>query len=217
MAVDFKKIVKESIVAYQKPELEDLGKSPFAFEEAAFQKALSLVNTKFPVIDLSFLKKVKNKKPVFSVFTVDNSTCFFKVKIEFNKDKNEVVIDSNVVSKVVLEQFKETFYNLARMCTKLYFDNYGYSRTATAECTLVSNFQGLIPETARAKIKQNLNQFDEIVIVAEADNWKCLNEITKMPPNPDPLIIGIKADTAFLIDSFDVTKLENYIKKEFTS
>jgi len=69
-----------------------------------------------------------------------------------------------------------------------------------------SEFKGLIPDKTKEKIRKEIDNFDNnIYIVSEAD-WE-----EEPVERIDPLIIGIKKDTCFLIDSFNTTSIEDLV------
>lgn len=64
------------------------------------------------------------------------------------------------------------------------------------------------PMDVTMRVDKVKGKFDHVVTVWEAE-W--------LPaPNADPLVIGVIGDTCFLIDRFDLTKMEHYIASEFT-
>ena len=73
-----------------------------------------------------------------------------------------------------------------------------------------SKFIGIIPEKTKEKVKKACECGLEVYLIKECESW-VTTQITR-----DPLIIGIIDGTAYLIDKFDCTDLENYVSKEFT-
>lgn len=73
-------------------------------------------------------------------------------------------------------------------------------------------FTGIIPPTVKENIQKadESKDFDSIYLIKECPNW-ATKEITK-----DPIIVGIKGEDSFLIDHFDCTDVESYVRKEFT-
>lgn len=63
-----------------------------------------------------------------------------------------------------------------------------------------------IPESVRRRIDAASPQFDAMKLVWEAE-WTA-------DPVKDPLVIGLLGDKCFLVDQYDVTKLERYIVSE---
>jgi hypothetical protein len=75
-------------------------------------------------------------------------------------------------------------------------------------------FKGIIPEETKDKIKEahekcENGELDNIWLIKEAE-WN-LSKVTE-----DPLIIGILGNRAYLIDHFDCTDIEKWVKAEFS-
>lgn len=84
-------------------------------------------------------------------------------------------------------------------------------------------WRGVIPEGTKVKIERALPYFEPyplrvalgirkpeaIFIIAEVDNWAA-SEITT-----DPIVVGVKKDKLHVIDTFDMTPLEEYVKREY--
>lgn len=66
----------------------------------------------------------------------------------------------------------------------------------------------VVPESVKRKVSGVKDRFDAVNLVWEAE-WE-------PAPVKDPLVVGVIYDRAFLLDQFDVTKLERYIISEFT-
>lgn len=93
--------------------------------------------------------------------------------------------------------------------------------------TISSTFMGVIPAEVRPAIKKAIEQFKEVAssgsiinrvyIMAEAKNWQ--TKVKAIPPPPlvwlDPLVVGWDGMDLWLVTSFDLTPLENYVAKEF--
>ncbi len=78
---------------------------------------------------------------------------------------------------------------------------------------------GRIPDATREKILVATPRFEKLYVVTEAPQWEYQLVVTPKP-RPivigDPLIIGAKGGYFWLVDAFDLTSAEAYIKKEFT-
>ena len=76
---------------------------------------------------------------------------------------------------------------------------------------LTSQFNGIIPEQTKQKVKESEEYFkkEDIYLVSETkpEEWNVQENI-----NYDPLVIGITNEKAYLIDHFDCTPLENLVK-----
>lgn len=75
------------------------------------------------------------------------------------------------------------------------------------------SFTGFIPTTVKEKINDAKKVFGRknIFLVADAEN--CVRKIVKA----DPLIVGLKDSRFYLIDTFDLTLIEEAVKEEFTN
>jgi hypothetical protein len=81
-------------------------------------------------------------------------------------------------------------------------------------------FSGAIPQHIRSAIRTATSQFEQIFIVAEAQNWEIsTNSYVATPTIPigDPLVLGRSKEGLFwLVASFDTTSSESYVLDEFT-
>lgn len=79
---------------------------------------------------------------------------------------------------------------------------------------ITASFEGIIPAETKQRIKkaEEAGVFGGIYILAEVEKW----DIKKIvAPILDPLVVGLAHDTLYLIDTFDTTRLEEYVKQEF--
>ncbi len=218
MTVDFQELITSSIL--QKPDIDiDIGDSPFDFESKNFYKVKRLIanDIEYPLINLDFLKmRKKDGMPVFAVFSLNEQTCSMSVKLEYFRDNWDslVTLYSSFSGNLLRSKFKDVYYKLAELCM-LHSVNFKYS-TKSITKRIESRFTALVPDHIRKIIrdKKNCTDFEQIVVIAEADNWTIDEEIV-YAPNPDPLVVGIRGDLAYLIEKFDVTKVEKYVSKEF--
>ena len=100
----------------------------------------------------------------------------------------------------------------------------------SVSCKISQKFQGCIPESVHDNIEKARPHFNNnIFLIAEAGPWKVETKgrswQTEAPTirdrvlmSVDPLVIGWHTgfNQAFLIDSFDVTSVEDMVRKEFT-
>ncbi len=81
---------------------------------------------------------------------------------------------------------------------------------------LTSHFTGIFPVEIRQVIRQAKTKFDQVFIIAEAQKWELTeSKPVVVPHNADPLVVGWKNNKLYLIDSFDLTTVENYVRSEF--
>lgn len=78
--------------------------------------------------------------------------------------------------------------------------------------TLTTTYDGVIPAETKEKIREAEEQFEDVRLLAEAPNWSVHIE----PRHVDPIVVGIAAETMWVIDIFDPTPVEEYVASEFT-
>lgn len=84
--------------------------------------------------------------------------------------------------------------------------------------TLNTSYNGVIPDATRKKILTAKENFDEIFLLREVSEWGVVTKKVKKPPRPallDPIVVGFDAATFWIIDTFDTTTLEQYVREEF--
>ena len=219
-------------------ELVKLGKQRnalYSFEQEAAaavdvrinELRMVLLDAKFPRISLDFFKwrRKSDGWPVFSFFKIGDKGLTCKIRVEVNiwdswatASKKFTTPDIRFVrsdkppsegSYSVESYFEDVFEKLEKEAQK------NHAKDGREIFQLEANFHGVIPTANKAKIQEamTLTGFNDILIVAEAD-WRL-----QRFPGLDPLVIGInsRTGTAWLIDAFDVTPVENYLKSEFAS
>jgi hypothetical protein len=174
-------------------------------------------------IDLSFLsmrRPVKGKltsfHPVFSAHKYTGSG-FIECVIEVDSYGVDVSNENFVPSVAVMKHLFKVFIpdldekDIVAGYGRINYRNRDNSRKSIE---IETSFKGIIPATTKEKIKKAEETFSDknhgIFLIKECPVWQ-ESEITK-----DPLIIGVIGDQAYLIDKFDCTALEDYVKAEFT-
>lgn len=79
-----------------------------------------------------------------------------------------------------------------------------------------SEFNGIIPTETKRKLKTAEEIFeDDLYLIAETkpEEWNTKRRRLVR----DPLLVGVYDNKCYLIDHFNCTPMENYIKREFTS
>lgn len=71
-------------------------------------------------------------------------------------------------------------------------------------------FIGLMPTKTKEKIKEVEKDFSKIYLIKECESW------TSTVVTRDPIIVGMVGEQAYLIDHFDCTDMEKYVKDQFT-
>ncbi len=85
------------------------------------------------------------------------------------------------------------------------------------EWMLKSKFVGLLPSSVKETIRKNRRFFmDDMYVIAEAQRWACeVSEPVRL--NRDPLLVGVLGDNCYLLDEFNCTPIEDYVRREFTT
>lgn len=87
------------------------------------------------------------------------------------------------------------------------------------------SYPGVVPEEIRDIIdaeherlydRRRLHRFDSLAFICEVGSWE-IDEKPEPPVFLDPILVGVKDGSCFVLASFDPTTLENYISSEFTS
>ena len=192
----------------------DIKGEPLPFEEANIKK-IELIKemSGYPIIDLSFLKMMnQDGYPRFAVFgQVDP---YFRINISV-LDGEVDTITSNVNTKVIMRHYVPFLKSFLKLKQN--------KRNSHIIHTIYSSFEGILTNEAREimsakadwnKLKGNLSG---VFLIAEATNWKYEKEEIKLPVPTDPLIVKIDYTTgiAYLLHKFNMTRVEDYISKEF--
>lgn len=87
------------------------------------------------------------------------------------------------------------------------YESYQFNRT--------TYFTGSIPDETKQKINESKSVFGKknLFIIAEAGPWKNDDRVIR---NIDPLVIGLKGNTTYLVDTFDLVPIEEAVVGEFS-
>ncbi len=85
------------------------------------------------------------------------------------------------------------------------------ARLFTREVSLKATFSGVMPNAVRERIAEKRSFFENVDLLAEIPDWKPDVVIVER----DPLVLGYKSGNFFLIDHFDATPAEEYVRQEF--
>lgn len=231
MANIFDEVVKDYSSEKQTIEKVNIPEEYFGFEQGVVTK-LKKHNKRaefndYSPIDLTFLKSRRTDgTPRFAVFSLRASKCVmeiwwgtpFKSKYKTFGDTLDFHSNNSFSSSLIQKQFKDITDKMANKLAKAV----KHDPKKHHEISLTSEYDlAPIPDKTRAIIAKSKPLFNEVVIIAESSNWvEELNshEIeVRMPPNPDPLVVGIYGQDAYLLDKYDTSTLEDYIAKEFTT
>ena len=82
---------------------------------------------------------------------------------------------------------------------------------------LYTEFSGIIPPEVKQKIPVAKKQFKKVFVLAEAKHWDVKKRFIPIRPRlADPLLVGWDGVGLWLIAHFDMTPVEEYVKREFT-
>lgn len=181
--------------------------------EAKKKKYESINRYKLPCVDMQiFGWRWKNGWPKLALIGLNSPTVSFKVQCRNVGYNTYTPFTSPAIPKPIFNLHRDVFETLKTM-----------AKRKRKTIILETNFTGLIPQDTRKKIIQAKKAFKEVYIVAEtsAEKWKIREKeatVIKPPPptNYDPLVVGWDGNNLWLVDQFDLTTLENYVKSEFT-
>lgn len=155
-------------------------------------------------------------RPRFAVYSLDSPKCEVEVAIglwgtHVSIDRRSVLQPS--VSGILSKPLTSCFEIIRKKVTKDEDGEDPFYLPSHTRYSFTSKFKGIIPEDVRQTINYSKKLFgNRIYLVAEADNWKGRKVDTE-----DPLVIGVRGNKCFLLDEFDCTKMEHYVKSEFTT
>ncbi|MBS3093700.1 hypothetical protein J4456_03930 [Candidatus Pacearchaeota archaeon] len=222
--------------------IEETEKSGVLQSEKLPLQLLKIERENYPEIDLSFLSMSSTlqndrgeiKAPRFSVYSQKDDFNKFYSEIEDqvllsignfyisfyvggNSSKDEIY---DPFGKLLIQSFNFrenlTRYNDYHIVTPTSkqvksFRNYVGGKRKTLN--LSSEFNGILPTVTKEKIKIAKSIFPkQVYLFAETkpDEWG------HKEYSPDPLIVGVSLDNrTYLVDHFNTTKLEDYVRREF--
>lgn len=92
---------------------------------------------------------------------------------------------------------------------------------AEASITVRADFAGAIPDDVREVIRKAQPQFDQILLIAETKEWS-ISTKTYVQPQPamipvgkDPLVVGRRDRSFWLLTAFDTTPAEDFVRREY--
>ncbi len=141
----------------------------------------------------------QNGYPLLAVYNIyGNGECSFNI---FGNGSNLFFPESLRNFTPIENAFRDVFEKLA-------FE----MRSNESRRSISSILVGVVP-AANRQIIQNAwrsKSFDDIYVLAQAQ-WNL--EVVRATPNTDPLVIGLKDNTAWLITAFDLTSMEEEVLK----
>ena len=187
------------------------------------------------------------KFPTFAIYSVFSKSAMFHITqaITYKAECNTTLdrTEELGISAYCMSDFASWYSDLNYEST---LARLGHSISAVApwnekvvaKYTITHYFTGVIPNEARALIRsvtagdlkakdadrdadRDAGKFasSEIFLIEETHDWKVkgITEITPVPRNVDPLIVGIYNDACYLLGAFDVTPLEAFVAKEMSA
>ena len=157
----------------------------------------------------------RQKMPRLAVFSLHRPEMSFRASFDWDYVNQNWQKDSNLYFPCLPALLLNCYDDIR----KLMFEKVKAMHTEN-HLRATTVFRGIIPEAIRDKINQARQDFgdadhnNKVFIISEVKEWR-FDEI--VPINIDPLIVGICGSTTWLIDSFDVTPLENVVRSEFTT
>ena len=144
--------------------------------------------------------------PRLAVFDLVNPRC--RLRVENNMTWERWKLEPKSLPWDIGHCFDDVFQR---------FDQRLRSSRVGSYCEIEAVFQGVIPDETRQKIEAAKSDFkDKLFILAEAPKWQVNQHFVPVPIG-DPLVIGWDGKNCWLIDAFDTTPFEKYIKGEFTT
>lgn len=189
------------------------GEAKAAIWQQVYTLRASRRDAKWPRLDMSFMKwRNKDGWPIFAFFHPEgNGTCQISATLNEYGDFQEQCKPA-LFNYCNYGLFTDVVRRLQGMIPKGTLPEYHYYEQA-----IEAKFEGTIPQKIRDRLIEikNSEEFESIRIITEAPKWSVEGKVKRI--NPDPLIIGVHGDKAWLLDSFDITPLEHVIRSEFTT
>ena len=159
-----------------------------------------------PTIHPSFLQwKTHLGYPAFSIYTLDDPTCTIHFERFGRGDKGHALSMTPTLPPIMAKHY------LGDALVKSLNDHCLYGSLQSID--LGARYAGAMPDSVREHIHYYIDEgtgaprFEQIFIVAEAPVWD-LKTVRQIIPAGDPLVIGVKENVLWLIDSFDLTPVE---------
>lgn len=238
------KVVKENvqpkIEGVDIAKFEQSARGAFAFESSVGAEAAHLkMASKYQPINMEFLKmRDKDHWPQFAVFTLSNTRCFFSGtyfhrhrsrykndpsrELLFSSDNNKPISNIGAGNNRMAEDFiSRYFLDVIYRLIMLGYKERG--RTEKVFHQISQTFGAALPSKTREAINLAIGhdgfRREEIMVVCESAGWEVDKEVEMRPKiTVDPLVIGWSQDSGrgYIIDVFDLTTMEDYVRREFS-
>lgn len=150
--------------------------------------------------------------PQIGLFDVDSPICQFRMTEKVFPWRRYVKGTTPELPPVLARCYNDVFNVMLQIAKK--------EQPTGIKVSIQGGCSGLIPEPTRKKIKEAETQFERVFIATEMkpENWEL--KVTPAPVikyhDPDPLVLGFDGKNLWIIDQFDLTPTEQYIKDEFS-
>ncbi len=157
---------------------------------------------------------LKTTTPLFAMYSLTDPTMVLSVTYSSGKSSGELVgplIAHSVSSSPSLPEFLSEKYKPAIKTDQGCTFEFG---TLITKLVFNSTFSGFFPERTKVEIDVAKNLFgSQMYLVAPAE-WT-LERVEHITQVEDPLVVGVLSKQMFLIDSFDCSPLEEYVKGKY--
>jgi len=171
-----------------------------------------------PVLDERVLEWRREKErgvplPVFAVTSLGHPETSFHVSGRYDDDRNFVVSYLQVTPQAprfMRERYDDVLNGMWEL-----------SRRKRAVVFLGTRYTGVIPDAARQAILDSPFDTDELYLLREVprEDWHLSVKEVKPPPRParhwDPIVVGVRDASMYVVTTFDPTPLESYVAEEF--
>ncbi len=224
--------------------IEDLAFEDFREKQIAYSypkinlSFLKMKNKNFAyLVNFSDTSAIITGFPQFAIFDLDSP--------EFKIDFHDLTLANNDCSPYAIFPFRyqypyfypkfksfEDGFNVMSLNSYLRKTNgdlrtvkkisFPHTIQSSIDLSFTTYFKGIIPENTKEKIaiwdelSENSDIYDNTFILVEANDWNA--KIAKHSYYvKDPLVIGIHNNQSYLVDIFNATSLEDYVRREFTT
>ncbi len=230
-----KEIKKGGILEHEKPILKNLREQGASLKKKR-KSCYARKICNYPMIDMQFLSKHRVIQtrirgdcihiPVFGIFRVYPGKWarfgFARTKNDYGKDmasRAEWRIDQNSGNGKRVWKLPEVFHqHFDKIPASTDSGIFGTSRFGLRlEREVISTtFNSAVPADVKSEIAKAYKIFGkDLYFVAEIPQEKWKKD--DVPLDPDPLVVGVIDETAYLIAKFDATPVEDYVSREFTT
>lgn len=85
-------------------------------------------------------------------------------------------------------------------------------KVTSTELVIRASYRGVMPDRIRRRLPHLETEFKSLYILAEIPKWKVM-EVAM--PLTDPLLLGFEDNAFYVLDVYDTTPIEEYVRREF--